>query len=161
MMANMARASARYKNQDGSLALTAVSLEWTKHAKNNGMPVGNMPDLTIAVRDVKVHAVSAATSKRMLLKVVTASRDPKAAGFVFEFNAKLSAKAEREVPFCCTICGTKPADYPGRCFLTGARGRTGAVGDAGKRPANETEAGEKAQRRQSHQQHVCTRRSAR
>ena len=120
-MSIRARATARYKNQDGSLALTSVSLEWTKHPTGGGSAVGQvkpvLPDLTIAVRDVKVHAVSAVTSKRLLLKVVTASRDPKAAGYVFEFNAKLNAKAEREAPLF-TLLSSVPRTVDTRTFLS-------------------------------------------
>jgi len=94
-MSILARGSAKYKGGDGSLLLSRDTLSWAKSEDlGSQKPI---PDISIAVQDIKVHCVSAATSKRLLLKVVTASRDPKAAGFVFEFNSKLGAKIEREV----------------------------------------------------------------
>ena len=81
---------AAYKGAPGLLELSQDGLVWRRRAQPSA------PALTVGFSEIRVHCMSAASSAKLLLKVVTGSRDPKAPGFVFHFQSKLNAAGDRD-----------------------------------------------------------------
>jgi len=84
----LAVAQVKYQSVDGTLELSRRLMRW--------FSTNSRKEVSVAITEIKVHCVSAASSKRVCLKVVTASRDPKSPGYMFEFSSKLHAHKERE-----------------------------------------------------------------